>query len=190
MSGGTFRARRWADAFLAVCGEDAEEAFLYFKALAAPVKSARGVLFGGGAAEKLEMILRESFSAFSANAGSPAEYAIRFICLLAEKKRVKHIDKLSLLIERKLDERKGLIVFSVETAVPVNSEFTEEIAGMIKEKTGAVSVKLAARVRPELLGGYLLRSDMFYIDASLKGQIDKMMTELSSARSGGLHGGI
>jgi F0F1-type ATP synthase delta subunit len=34
---------------------------------------------------------------------------------------------------------------------------------------------------PELLGGYRLRIGGFYIDASLKGQVEKMTSDLETA---------
>jgi len=49
---------------------------------------------------------------------------------------------------------------------------------MIKEKTGASDVKMKTSVKPELLAGFLLRIGGFYIDASLKGQVESMKADL------------
>jgi F0F1-type ATP synthase delta subunit len=38
-----------------------------------------------------------------------------------------------------------------------------------------------ARVLPELLGGYRLRTGGYYVDASLKGQMNEMKTMLEEA---------
>lgn len=191
MAGKIFHAERWADAFLAVfkdkpLGEDADAAFLCLKAFAAPVKSVHGVFPGHEASVKLEKLLRESAAAFDSEMNgtvpnSIVEYTIRFICLLVEKQCFKYIDLLLQRIEQRMDEQKGILAFTVETAAPVNKSFTEDLENMIKERTGAAGVKIKTCVKPELLGGCLLRNNRFYIDASLKGQVDKMKIQLMAA---------
>jgi F-type H+-transporting ATPase subunit delta len=173
-----FHAARWAAAFLAVSGENASGAFLCLKALSLPVKSVHGVFVGHGAAAELEKILRESAGACKVEASSDVEYAIRFVCLLVEKNCFRYIDLLLQKIEQKLDEQKGFLDLSLETAFPLDSGFEKELEQMIKEKIGASGVKMKTSVNPALLGGYLLRIGGFYVDASLKGQLEAMKADL------------
>jgi F-type H+-transporting ATPase subunit delta len=173
-----FHADRWAVAFMAVSGENAEGAFLCLKALSVPVKSVRGVFLGHGAAAELEKILRESAGVSNVEVSPTVEYAIRFICLLVEKKCFRSIDILLQRIEQKLDEKKGLLALSLETAAPLDSGFEKELTQMIKEKTGAADIKMKTSVKPELLAGFLLRIGGFYVDASLKGQVEAMKADL------------
>jgi len=170
-----FHATRWAAAFLAVSGENSGSTFLCLKALSVPVKSVHGVLAGHGAAAELEKILRESAGA---EASPSVEYAIRFICLLVEKNCFRYIDLLLQRIEQKLDEQKGLLDLSLEAAFPLDSGFEKELEQMIKEKTGASGVKMKTSVKPELLAGFLIRIGGFYVDASLKGQLEAMRADL------------
>jgi len=170
-----FHATRWADAFLAVSGKDAEDAFLCLKALSVPVKSVHG------ASAELEKILRESAKKAAGSEkeiSPPVEYAIRFISLLVEKNYFRHINLLLQRIEQKLDEQKGFLALSLEAASPLDSGFEKELTQMIKEKTGATGVKMNVSVKPELLAGFLLRVNGFYVDASLKGQLDAMRAGL------------
>jgi len=172
-----FHAARWAEAFLSVSGKDADDAFLCLKALSVPVKSVHGAFFGHGASAELEKILRES--ARKATGGekeiAPAvEYAIRFISLLVEMNSFRHINLLLQRIEQKLDKQKGFLALSLEAASPLDSGFEKELTQMIKEKTGASGVKMNVSIKPELLAGFLLRVNGFYVDASLKGQLDAM----------------
>jgi F-type H+-transporting ATPase subunit delta len=181
-----FHAGRWAGAFLSVTGADADEAFLCLKALSAQVKILRGTLFGHSASAKLEKILRESSSL--AHKETPAvEYAIRLLCLLVEKNCFRHIDLLLQNIEQNLDAQNRILDVTVETASAVDGGFEKELTLMIKEKTGAAGIKMKTRVRPELLGGYLLRIGSHYIDASLKGQLENMAAQLSG-NTGGRNG--
>jgi len=178
-----FHADRWAAAFLAVSGKDTEDAYLCLKAFSVPIKSVHGAFFGHGASSELEKILRESACTCANSAAvteiTPAvEYAIRFICLLVEKNYFRYIDLLLRRIEQKLDEQKGILALSLEAAAPIDSGFEKELTQMIKEKTGASGVKMNVSVKPELLAGFLLRVNGFYVDASLKGQLDAMKAGL------------
>jgi len=176
-----WRATRWANAFLAASGKDTDEAILCLKALVEPIKSAQGVFLGNDASVKLEKYLRESAeAAYNGGFSSGLEYAIRFICLLVEKRCFQHIDSLINLIEKTIDKKNGILYVTVQAAVEPYSEFKKELAKLIKEKTGAAGVKLETEIKPELLGGYLLRIGEFYIDASLKGQLEKMTADLIS----------
>jgi len=184
-----FHAGRWAGAFLAVSGSNADEAFLCLKALAAQVKTVQGVLMGHSASGMLEKILRES-AAQSAGAETPAlEYAIRFLCLLVEKNCFRYIDRLLQKIEQNLDAQNGILNAVVEAAAPVESGFEEKLTLMIKEKTGAAGVKMKTCVRQELLGGYILRIGSHYVDASLKGQLESMAFHLGAPDLGADTGG-
>jgi hypothetical protein len=169
---------------MAVTGENADSAFECLKAIAPPVKSMHGVFFGHNAAAELEKMLRDSAAACGNSAGAeppPAvEYTIRFVCLLVEKNYFRYIDILLPVIERKLDEQKGVLSLSLEAASAVDSGFEAEMVRKIREKTGAADVKLKTSVKPELLGGYRLRIGGFYIDASLKGQLAKMKADLEA----------
>ena len=177
-----FSINSWAAAFLSVSKENAESSFLYMKAVVPQLKSIPGVFFWyNDASFKIEKLLREAGGECEG-----AEYAIRFLCLLAKKKRFKYIDSLLERIEQILDERKGILNITLETASSLsNNSYEKELTQMIKDKTGAAEVKMKTYIRPELLGGYVLRTGSSYIDVSLKGQVKKMKTELEAAVSNG-----
>ncbi|MDR2942442.1 MAG: F0F1 ATP synthase subunit delta [Treponema sp.] len=172
-----FHAGRWAGAFLSVSGKDAGEAFLCLKALSAQVKNVHGAFFGRGAEVKLEKILRES-AAVLGEENPSVEYAIRFLCLLVEKKCFRNIEPLLQRIEQDINRQKGILDVTVESSALMDGSFEKELERMIKEKTGAENIKMKTRVRPELLGGYLLRIGGYYVDASLKGQLESMSAHL------------
>jgi len=183
-----FHAGRWAGAFLTVSGADANEAFLCLKALAAQVKNAQGVLMGHSASARLEKLLRESAALTHAETRA-VEYAIRFLCLLVEKNCFKYSGLLLQKIEQNLDAQNGILNVVLETAAPVESGFEEKLTLMIKDKTGAAGVKMKTTVRPQLLGGYILRIGSHYVDASLKGQLESMAAHLGTPNVGADTGG-
>jgi F-type H+-transporting ATPase subunit delta len=189
-----FHAERWTGAFLTVSGANANEAFLCLKALAAQVRTIDGILLGHSASGRLEKILRESVAAVGTadTAGAetpPVEYAIRFLCLLVEKNCFRYINLLLQKIEQNLDAQNGILNVVIEVAVPMDGGFEEKLALMIKNKTGASGVKMKTCVRPELLGGYILRIDSHYVDASLKGQLESMAAHLGAPGFGADTGG-
>jgi F0F1-type ATP synthase delta subunit len=187
-----FHRDNWAAAFISVSGENADAGLACLRAMTPPVQAVKGALFGRSAAKQLEKILRESAisPAVSPAAGRAAggadrpdiaaEYAIRFISLLIEKNLFRYIDLILEKIEARLDEQKGILDVTAESAAPMDSVFEEYLRQMIRERTGAAGIKMKTRLAPELLGGYRLRISGLCIDASLKGQLDTMTADLAA----------
>ena len=181
---------RWASAFVSAAGGNAGAALDCLKAVSPAVKTVTGSLFGRINAVKIENMLRECAGSHgtSQNADMPTaiEYSIRFISLLVEKNRFRYIDSVLRKIELLLDKRDGIIDVSVESAFPMDSGLEEKLKRMIKELYGAAGIKMRTTVAPDLLGGYRLRIGGYFIDASIKGQLEQMRADL--AADGGKNG--
>ena len=182
-----FHSDRWAGAFISVSGGNTAAAFTCLKAMIPPLKSIRGAVLGRSTAARIEKLLRESAGA--AGSDPAVEYSIRFISLLVEKNCFKHIDSVLQRIEQRMDEQMGILDVTVESAVPMNSGFAEEMRLSIMERTGAAGVKMKTRLVPELLGGYRLRTGGFCVDASLKGQLEQMKADMFAAVRTAMTGG-
>jgi F0F1-type ATP synthase delta subunit len=192
-----FHGKRWAVAFLTTLGDNAGEGVMCLKALVEPLKGASGVLFGYSAARRLETMLRDSCTAvkgitfnintntFNANTDAfnsdALEYVIRFITLVVEKNQFRNIDLILRKIEESLDAKNGILGVSVESASPMDDVFEKELRRRIIARTGAADIKIKTLLSPALLGGYRLRVGGYYIDASLKGQIEKMKADLEAS---------
>lgn len=176
-------ADRWAAAFINTLGGNAGGTFARLKELSLLLKPFASALFGSTASQRLEKILRENYAepapVDEKAAGIEQEYSIRFICLLVEKKVFHKADLIIEKIEKRLDEQNGVLEVIAETALPVNSAFEDELSGMIQKRTGAAQVKTRFRLVPELLAGYRLRIGGLRVDASLKGQLEKMAADLT-----------
>jgi F-type H+-transporting ATPase subunit delta len=198
-----FHGNRWAAAFITTLGDNAGEGFVCLKAMVNPLKSATGLLLGYSAARRLETMLRGSCAAvkgitfnintsafnintdaFNGNANafnaSVLEYVIRFITMVVEKNQFRNIDLILHKIEESLDAKNGILSVCVESASPLDEVFEEELRRRIIARTGAAELKMTTLLVPALLGGYRLRMGGFYIDASLKGQMEKMMADLEA----------
>jgi|GEM_PF-984626 len=188
-AGLVFHGDRWARVFVAALGGNAESGLLCLRALVPTVKAVPWVLSGYSAARRLEKMLRESVreAGFPEgdSTGRVLEFVIRFIVLFAERGRFKHVDLVLEKIENRIDTQKGALAVTLESAVSLDGTFpdgihAEELRRCIAEKTGAAEVKMKTRVVPELLGGYRLQIGGFFVDASLRKQVEKMKADLEA----------
>jgi F0F1-type ATP synthase delta subunit len=190
-----FHGNRWAGAFISILGDKAGEGFICLKALVKPLKGVSGVLLGYSAAHRLETILRDSCgtikgAAFNVNTNAfnaateggdiALEYVIRFIILAVEKNQFRNIDLIMQKIEESLDKKNGILGVFLETASPLDEAFEEELRRRIITMTGAADLKMQTVLSPALLGGYRLRIGGYFVDASLKGQMEKMKADLEA----------
>lgn len=180
-----FHANRWATVFIDTLNNDIDEGFAFLKVITEPFKAVSGILYGYNISRQIEIILRDCVNHTRGVVNekhnqiqSSIEYSIRFITLLIEKNQFKHIDVILAKIEERINERNGVLTVIIETAFPMDSVFETEIKQRIAQDLGTAKLFMKTQVNPELLGGYCLRIGGFFIDASLKKQIENMRTAL------------
>jgi F0F1-type ATP synthase delta subunit len=158
-----------------VLGDNAEAGLSCLRAMVPPLRTIPN-LFGYSASRRLEKLLRGA----AGGENQAAEYTIRFITLLVQKNSFNHIDTIIKKIEDLIDVKKGILPVIVETAAAgaEDSLPAEELKRQIMKMTGAAQVKMKFNHVPGLLGGYRLRIGGFYVDASIKGQIETMTAAL------------
>jgi len=176
-----FHGDRWARVFVAGLGGNAETGLLCLRALVPPVKAVPWIPSGYSAARRLEKMLRESAREAGFREGV-TDFVIRFVALFVERGRLRHVDSVLEKIERRIDARRGALAVTLESAVPLDDTppGVEELGRRIAEATGATEVRMGTRVLPELLGGYRLQIDGFFVDASLAKQVEKMKADLEA----------
>ena len=180
-----FYVNRWTDTFVAIMGKDADAGLACLKAMVKPIKTIPGALFGYSASRRLETLLLESANAAGFSEMSVC-YVIRFITLLVENHQFEYIDSIIRSIEALLDKEKGVLNVILESAVDVDGAFEEQLRKALSAYAKTEKVNIKKLLIPELLGGYRIRVGGFYIDASLRGQIEKMKTDLEKAVSRGI----
>ena len=177
-----FFAGRWASAFVDASGRDAEAGLRVLQVLIPVMGRVAGVVAGTAASLQAAGILGEALI----KAGfDPADRGMRCalgtVVLLIKKDRLKYGALVVREIEKVLDQRNRVLPVTVEAAFPLDEEFQHTLGGLLKQKTGAGEIRLAVTVVPELLSGCRLRMDGFSLDASLRGQIQKMAADLPAA---------
>ncbi|MDR1863376.1 MAG: ATP synthase F1 subunit delta [Treponema sp.] len=175
-----FVPQRWAAAFINSMGAEADEGFALLRILSDWIKELPGAVFGSYAAERLERLIAEG--AEKAGAGIP-EKCSRFVCLLVRKDLFKHIDPVLGEIEKILNEQKNILPVIAESALPLEGELEAFITGELKKQKKAAEVKLENRINPALIGGLRLRIGDEVIDASLRGQLQRMAADLAAGAS-------
>lgn len=99
------------------------------------------------------------------------------ITLLLHNKRLFLATSLLELFEEKLLEHQGVMKFSLTSAHAlddaVEAQIEASLAGKFNKK-----IVIHKSIDPSLLGGFIVRSDTQVIDASVKGQIQKLAQSL------------
>jgi len=111
-------------------------------------------------------------------AGARASVFSRFCGLLADKGRiglVPHIARAYRAI-RDADERIARV--EIESAREASAAVVERIAAAWAARSGARKAFATARVNPDLIAGYRLRSGSLRIDYSLAGRVERLRREL------------
>ena len=170
-----FHAGNWAAAFISLFGTNAEAELERLKAIPPVLKPISKNLFGRTAARRLEKLLRE-------NTGAEFKNVINFIALAVTKNCYRNIDSIIAETEKRLDERGGILDITMESAEEAGRPVTDELEKMIRQQTGAAGIRIQTKLNPELLSGCRLRMGGLCIDASLRGQLEKMTNYLSDSR--------
>ena len=112
-----------------------------------------------------------------------ADHLVRnFLRLLAEKGRAGEIDEIAREFERLVAREEGRLEVELTTAVELSDADARAIVGQI-EKASGKKVEAARRVDPELIGGLVLQIGSRRVDASVRGRLERLRQELTTARS-------
>ena len=125
--------------------------------------------------------LQKRKEAIIALAGDGAEkLTLNFISLLFDNGRG---DYLAAAARNYIDftrRHRGIRQVTVTTAVPVDEATRKEMAGLISgEKPG--SIEFTEQIDESIIGGFVLRVDDSYIDASVKNRLNRFRKEFSLA---------
>ena len=102
-----------------------------------------------------------------------------FLRLLVQNRRLGLIEHIASLFSYYRSEDEGTIDADVETAYPLNDEQCGRIAALI-EKLLNRRARLTVRSDRDLIGGVIIRAGDRVIDASLRGQLQRLQKSLSN----------
>ena len=113
--------------------------------------------------------------------GSADEFSRNLVRLLAEKGRAAEIREVVIEFEGLIVAQERILDVELTTAEGLSDEEFGRIVGRIEEASGR-KVQATRHVDPELIGGLVLQAGSMRLDASVRGRLDRLRTELGSAR--------
>lgn len=153
--------------------------------LKAVVKAVRGnvdlreaLLDTGVPAEKKRDIMRAIFG----DVVVPEVVAITGI--MVERGQTDLLGQVSTEYERLVEERRGVVVAEVTTAVPLSDALRARVVDRLAAATGR-TVSLRERVDPGIVGGIIIKLAGRVLDGSVTTQLRELRQVLSTAHQGG-----
>jgi F-type H+-transporting ATPase subunit delta len=103
-----------------------------------------------------------------------------FIAVLIDHRRIAMLDDMVRQFEVELDTQLGFTEAEISSARPLSADERRELEGRVERMSGK-KVRAHYISQPELLGGVMVRVGSTIYDGSVRGQLEKMRQELSTA---------
>jgi F-type H+-transporting ATPase subunit delta len=103
-----------------------------------------------------------------------------FMAVIIDHRRLGALDDILRVFESELDARLGFAEVQVSSARPLAPEEQREVESRVERMTGK-KIRASYASNPELLGGIVVRVGDTIYDGSVRGQLEKMRQELSTA---------
>ena len=103
-----------------------------------------------------------------------------FIAVIIDHRRIPMLDDIARQFEVELDAQLGFVEAEISSARPLSAEEKRELESRVERLTGK-KVRAHYAADPGLLGGVMVRVGSTIYDGSVRGQLEKMKQELSTA---------
>lgn len=110
--------------------------------------------------------------------GQISDTSLKFIDLVISKKREKYFPDIfrNFLIFQKADA--GIKTLTLTTAIDIDEELKQKISMIFGEKNN-IRHEIFSRVKPSILGGFMIQADDDLYDASLATELKRLKKELT-----------
>jgi F-type H+-transporting ATPase subunit delta len=98
--------------------------------------------------------------------------------LLARRGRFETLPAIAAEYTRLLNRQRGIVEAVVTSALPLNAEETAALRARVEAMTGT-AVELRSEVDPALIGGLTVRVGDQLLDASVRGRLERLRTQLT-----------
>jgi F-type H+-transporting ATPase subunit delta len=113
--------------------------------------------------------------------GADEEF-VNFLGLLIENHRMPVIYRIRQQYERLWEEENRTLPVEITSAIQLDPDTTDELGKAIGERAGR-TVKLAARVDPEIIGGIIVRVGNSILDASIRTRLEQLRRHVAQGAS-------
>jgi F-type H+-transporting ATPase subunit delta len=105
--------------------------------------------------------------------------AFNLVRLLGRRGRLDALPSVAAHFGRLLDESRGIVAATVSSAAPLDKDEEAAIRARVEAMTGR-EVRLTTAVDPELIGGLVVRVGDQWIDASVRGRLERLRNQLAA----------
>jgi F-type H+-transporting ATPase subunit delta len=110
------------------------------------------------------------------------ELVRNFVLTVGEKGRSRELDEIHREFERLVAAEQGQLTVELTTAFELSEEEARAIVKQIEQASGR-TVEATRKVDPDLIGGIVLQVGSRRVDASVRGRLNRLRQELTTARS-------
>jgi F-type H+-transporting ATPase subunit delta len=100
--------------------------------------------------------------------------------VVATNRRAAELDDIAAIFSALLDADRGIVRADVETATAMTKKQTEALAASLKSAFGR-EIEVRTQVRPELMGGLIVKIGSRMFDSSLRTKLDGMKNAMKEA---------
>ena len=120
---------------------------------------------------------RAKVAALEGILGGADDVLRNFLLLLTEKGRIAQVEEIAREFERLVARAEGQLEVELTTAYELSDDEASQILRQIEQASGR-RVEATRKVDPGLIGGIVLQAGSMRVDASVRGRIDRLRTEL------------
>lgn len=108
-------------------------------------------------------------------------FTFNFLMILIDRGRIIFLKPICKQFQELVRQLQQTVLAEVTSAVPLSDEQQDSIRQRVMQMTQARQVELESTIDPELLGGVIIKVGSQIIDASLRGQLRRLSTRLTTA---------
>ena len=113
--------------------------------------------------------------------GGADELVRNFLLLVVEKNRGGQIREIQREFERLMAQEERRLSVELTTAYELSDDEAQQIVAQIEKASGR-PVDATRDVDPDLIGGIVLQAGSMRVDASVRGRLERLRRELTTAR--------
>jgi F-type H+-transporting ATPase subunit delta len=110
------------------------------------------------------------------------ELIVNFLRLVAEKGRAAEIAEIADELDALVAAAQRILDVELTTATELSEDHYAKVISQIESASGR-KVQASRKVDPDLIGGIVLQAGSMRLDASVRGRLDRLRTDLAHARS-------
>lgn len=112
--------------------------------------------------------------------GEVTELVDSLLGILQEKNLLSHINELLTAVEDLDDEAHGRLQVLLTSAERLDESILRQIEKVLKQRTGAQEIVWHKEIKPELLGGVIIKYNDTVLDISLTTRLNELVEKINS----------